>query len=183
MQDAPLEAHEQTEHLTHEHDGFVSRVAILISLLAVLAAVAGNVESIEAEKTLATAGEATLQQDEATDAWSEYQADSIKRHLYTIAADENPSNGANYAKVAKEQEHKQAAIRSRAEALESERNRLRRESDRHESRHHWLTAAATLFEIAIALSTVSIITRRHWFWGAAAVLGGCGLVLLAVPFV
>ena len=31
-------------------------------------------------------------------------------------------------------------------------------------RHHWLTGAATLIEIGIALSTVAIITRRRLFW-------------------
>jgi hypothetical protein len=182
MQDAPLEAHERTEHVMHEHDGFVTRVAILISVLAVLAAASGNLEGIEAEKTLASSSEATLQQDEATDAWAEYQADSVKRHLYTIAAEENPSNAAKFAKVAKEQERKQSAIRSRAEGSEAARSRSVQESRRHEGRHHWLTGAATLFEIAIALATVSIITRRQWPWATAAVLGVCGLALAAVPF-
>jgi hypothetical protein len=52
----------------------------------------------------------------------------------------------------------------------------------HEDRHHWLTGAATLFEIGIALSTVAIITRKRWLWGAATGFGVCGIVLLGVTY-
>ncbi len=185
MHDAPLEAHEHTEHLAHEggHDRFVARLAILVSSLAVLAAVAGNLESLETTKALATTGEATLSQDEATDAWGEYQADSIKRHLYTIVGELNPAKAAGYAKIAREQNAKQAAVRKRAADAEAARTRLVAESRRHEERHHWLSAAATLFEIAIALSTVSLVTRKHWLWQSAAVLGAAGITLGAMAFV
>ncbi len=184
MHDAPLEAHEHAEHLAHEgaHDRFVSRLAVLVAGLAVLAAVSGNLESIETTAALSATGEATLSQDEATDAWGEYQADSLKRHLYTLAADLNPAAAATYIKTAKEQAGKQAAIRARAEAAQARRVDLISESRRHESRHHWLTGAATLFEIAIALATVSLVTRRQWLWLGSAALGIGGLALLATAF-
>lgn len=185
MHDAPLEAHEHTEHLAHEahgHDGFVSRLAVLVAGLAVMAAVAGNLESLETTKALATTGEATLAQDEATDAWSEYQADSIKRHLYTVAGALDPAKAADYAKTAKEQNAKQADVKKRAQEAEAERSRLVAESREHETRHHWLSAAATLFEIAIALTTVSLVTRKNWLWQTASVLGIAGAVLGAMAF-
>jgi hypothetical protein len=186
MHDAPLEAHEHTEHLAHEgglHDGFVSRLAVLVAGLAVLAAVAGNLESIETAAALTETGEATLSQDEATDAWGEYQADSLKRHLYTLAGDLNPAAAARYAKIAKEQSGKQADIRARAVAAQNKRGELLAESKQHEARHHWLTGAATLFEIAIALATVSLVTRKKWLWVGSAALGIGGLVLLTTAFV
>jgi hypothetical protein len=184
MHDAPLEAHEHTEHLAHEggHDRFVSRLAVLVAGLAVCAAVAGNLESIETAAALAATGEATLAQDEATDAWSEYQADSLKRHLYTVAADLNPAAAAKYAKTAKEQAAKQSDIRAHALAAQQKRADLLAESKQHEARHHWLTGAATLFEIAIALATVSLVTRRNWLWLGSAALGIGGAVLLATAF-
>lgn len=188
MHDAPLEAHEHTEHLAHEshgggHDTFVSRLAVLVAAFAVLAAVSGNLEAIETAKALATTGEATLSQDEATDAWAEYQADSIKRHLYTVAGELNPAKAAAYAKTAKEQTGKQAEIKKRAQDAEAERARLVAESRQHEERHHWLAASATLFEIAIALTTVSLVTRKNWLWQSAAVLGLGGVILGAMAFV
>jgi len=39
-----------------------------------------------------------------------------------------------------------------------------RDSAGMRERHHWLTGAATLIEIGIALSTGAIITARRTFW-------------------
>ena len=50
------------------------------------------------------------------------------------------------------------------------------------TRHHWLTGAATLIEIGIALSTVAIITRRQSFWFGAMGLGAVGIALFAVAY-
>ena len=50
------------------------------------------------------------------------------------------------------------------------------------TRHHWLTGAATLIEIGIALSTVAIITRRLPFWFGAMGLGTAGIVLFAIAY-
>lgn len=182
MHDAPLEAHEQTEHAVHAPDRFVARAAILVSALAVLAAVSGNLESLEASQALATSSEATLRQDEATDAWGEYEADSLKRHLYTLAQDLNPAQKQKYAETAKENADKQAAIRAKAKAAEATRTQLEAESREHENRHHGLTGAATLFEIAISLATVSIITRKNWLWQSGVALGIGGLILLAAAY-
>ena len=183
MHDAPLEAHEHTEHLAHGgHDGFVSRLAVLVAGLAVFAAVAGNLEAIETAKALTTTGEATLSQDEATDAWAEYQADSLKKHLYTVAGALAPQKAVPYAQEAKDESAKQEAVKNRAKAAEAERRRLVAESRKHEERHHWLSGASTLFEIAIALSTVSLVTRKAWLWQSAAVLGAAGVVLGVIAF-
>jgi hypothetical protein len=184
MHNETLEAHEHTEHALHAaHDGFVSRVAIQVAVLAVLAAAAGNLESIESEKVLLGTSEATLEQDKATDAWGEYEADSIKRHLYSIAAAENGAAAGKFRKTADEQNAKQAEVKKHAQESEQERNKLLAESRVHEARHHWLTGSATLCEIAIALSTVALVTRRKWLWAGGALLGLGGAALLTVAYV
>lgn len=183
MHNETLEAHEHTEHLMHEADGFVTRVAILVAVLAVLAAATGNLEALESEKVLQGTSEATLEQDKATDAWAEYQADSIKRHLYLFEADANPSRASQYRKAAGEEDNKQAAVRVRALAAEKARSDLLSEGRAHETRHQRLTGSATLFEIAIALCTVALVTRRKWAWMGGAALGLGGIVILAAAFV
>ena len=65
---------------------------------------------------------------------------------------------------------------------EAESRKLSAESAGHERRHHWLTGAATLVEIGIALSTIAIITKRRPFWFGALGLGIVGLVLGAIAF-
>ena len=86
--DPALEAHEHAEHAqhaAHERDPFISRVSLTVAVLAVLAAAAGSLETVEGGRAITLSSDAVLDQDKATDAWNEYQADSLKRHIYTIA--------------------------------------------------------------------------------------------------
>ncbi len=185
MENPALEAHEHAEHAehaAHEHDPFISRVAIGVAVLAVLAAVAGSFETVEGGRALGASSEAVLHQDLATDAWDEFQADGLKKYMYTIAADAVPARAAEYKAEAKKRVAKQAEDRKKATDDEADRDRLLAESQRHEDRHHWLTGAATLFEIGIAMSTVAIITRRQWLWFAATAFGVGGLVLLGTTY-
>ena len=183
---AALDAHEHTEHAqhaAHSGDPFISRIAISVAVLAVLAAVSGSLEAVEGGRALNSTSEAVLAQDRATDAWSEYQADSLKKHIYGIAADGGGPNTARYLSIENENISKQAKIRKDAAADEADRDRLLAASAAHEIRHHWLTGSATLFEIGIAMSTVAIITRRHWLWFTAVGFGAVGLILLSSAYV
>ncbi|HEY4274999.1 MAG TPA: DUF4337 family protein [Rhizomicrobium sp.] len=180
--DSPLEAHEQAEgaeHAAHARDPFISMVSITVAVLAVLAATAGSLETVEGGRAITESSEAVLAQDEATDAWNEYQADSLKRHMYDIAAE---TGLAHYRDDSLKEREAQAKARSKAEDAEKERNLRSRESARHEVRHHWLTGAATLIEIGIALSTVAIITRRRPLWFGAMGLGIVGIALFATAY-
>jgi hypothetical protein len=183
--DPALEAHEHAEHAehaAHENDPFISRVSITIAVLAVLAATVGSLETIEAGGAITSSSEAVLAQDKATDAWDEYQADSLKKHIYGLAADAGGANAAKYAGTAKEQTGKQAEVKKTALEDEAERDKLLAASRQHEHRHHWLTAAATLLEIGIAICTVAIITRRRTFWLGSLGLGVVGLVLCGAAY-
>jgi len=182
--DPALEAHEQHEHAEHaEHDPFVARVAITVAFLAVLAAATGSLETIEDGRAITSESEAVLEQDRATDAWNEYQADSLKRHMYLLAADQGGAQADKYRATAKQQADKQKDVRQQATDFEAERERLVQASQGHEGRHHWLTGAATMLEIGIALSTVAIITRRRFLWSGALLLGAGGIALLAAAYV
>jgi hypothetical protein len=183
--DPALDAHEHTEHAehaAHERDPFISKITMTVAALAVLAAVAGSLETVEGGRALGASSEAVLHQDKATDAWDEFQADGIKRYMYTIAADSVPAHASDYKAAAKKRSDKQIEDRRKAMEEENERDRLLAESQAHEGRHHWLTGAATLFEIGIAMSTVAIITRRHWLWLAATAFGFGGLGLLGITY-
>jgi hypothetical protein len=185
VHDPALDAHEHTEHAAHaahEHDPFTSKITMTVAILAVLAAVAGSLETVEGGRALGAASEAVNKQDQATDSWNEFQADGLKRHIYTIASGSGGALASGYAKTAKKEGAKQDKDKETALDFEKERDALSRESQAHEGRHHWLTGAATLFEIGIAMSTVAIITRRHWLWYAATTFGVGGLILLGTAY-
>ena len=183
--DPALEAHEHAEHAeqaAHEHDPFISRVSITIAVLAVLAAAVGSLETIEAGGAITSSSEAVLSQDKATDAWDEYQADSLKKHIYGIAADAGGPKAEKYAATSKEEGDKQVEFKKTATEDETERDKLMGESRAHEHHHHWLTAGATLLEIGIAICTVAIITRRKAFWLGSIGLGVAGLALFGAAY-
>jgi hypothetical protein len=183
--DPALEAHEHAEHAehaAHEADPFISRVSITIAILAVLAASVGSLETIEAGGAIKASSEAVLNQEQATDLWGEFQSDSLKKHIYGIAADGGGAKAQTYADTAKKEGAKQAAEQAKALAFEKKRDELMVESHEHQHRHHWLTAAATLLEIGIAISTVAIITRRKTFWLGSVGLALGGLALAGVAF-
>jgi len=183
--DPALEAHEHAEHAehaAHEHDPFISRVSITVAVLAVLAAAMGSLETIEAGGAITSSSEAVLSQDKATDAWNAYQAESLKKHIYGIAADAGGAKAEKYAETSKEEGDKQGDFKKEATQEETERDVLLKASREHEHRHHWLTAAATLTEIGIAICTVAIITHKRPFWMGSLALGAVGLALGAAAY-
>ena len=182
--DPALEAHEHTEHAehaAHARDPFIAKVSITVAVLAVMAAAAGSLETVEGGRAITESSEAVLAQDKATDSWNEYQADSLKRHMYEIAL-ASGGNAEKYREEIGKDREGQAKAREKAEEAEKDRDLRLRESAKHERRHHWLTGAATLIEIGIALSTVAIITSRRTFWFSAMGLGGVGAALFAVAY-
>ena len=171
------EQHERAEHAHHAQDPFITRVSITIALLAVAAAIVGSLETVQSGKAINATSRAVLAQDKATDVWNEYQADSLKKHLYGIAADTPGPNATRYRKASTDQVADQAALRGRAMAGEHERDQLVEAAETAEKRHHWLTAAAALLEIGIGVSSVSIITKNRLFWFGALALGLTGVAL------
>jgi hypothetical protein len=180
-----MDAHEhaeRAEHASEAKDPFVTQVSITIAILAVLAAIVGSLETVESSTAITASSRSVLYQDQATDTWNEYQSDSLKKHLYGVAADQGGPQTARYKKAAADATARQADVQLKAKALEAKREQLTVVSEAAEKRHHWLTAASALLEIAIGISSVSIITRQRLFWFGALGLGTGGLALFVVAF-
>ncbi|MDR3513434.1 MAG: DUF4337 family protein [Caulobacteraceae bacterium] len=185
MHDAPLEAHEHAEHAehaAHANDPFISRVSITIAILAVVAAAAGSLETFESASAIIEANKAVLVQDKATDQWNFFEAKSLKKNMYSIAADAGGPKAAAYKAKAKDEGAGQDEAQAEAKSLEAEREHDLALSDTHERRHHRLAIAATLLEIGIAISTIAIITRSRWPWIGAASLGAVGAAVVALAY-
>lgn len=181
--DAAFEAHEHAEHAehaAHEADPFIGRVSITIAILAVLAAAAGSLETVEAGAAITSSSEAVLKQDQATDNWGFANSKAIRKNLYLVAADQNAAKAEAYEKAEQKAEKDEDKAQDAARDFEKERDQLLAASRTHERSHHWLTIAATLLEVGIAVCTVAIITKRRSFWFGSMVLASVGAVLLAV---
>lgn len=185
MSDSPLAAREHiehAEHAAHANDPFISLVSITIAILAVIAALASSLETFESASAIIAANKAVLAQDQATDQWSFFEAKSMKKNLYAIAADSGGARADGYAKKAKTEGAGQDEAQAEAQKLETVREQQIKLSETHEARHHHLTIGATLVEMGIALATIAIVTKRRWPWMIAAGLGGVGAVVAVLTY-
>lgn len=178
MSDAPpTEAFEHQEHAAHAAHvgGFMATVAITIAVLAAVAAAIGSLEAIESGGAVAAKNDAVLHQNRATDQWNFFQARSIKRNMYEIAASAGGPKADDYKARVQEYTQQSAEIESKAKDLEAASEIALASSERHEHRHHYLTLATTLLHIAIAVATVAIVSGgTRWPWFASLALGVAG---------
>lgn len=188
MDDSPaeqLEHAEHAEHAAHSGDPVLVLVSVTIAILAVIAATIGSFETVESGLSITDKNESVLLQNQATDAWGFFQAQSIKKNLYDIAAAGTADDAlkATFDKKARGYETDSTEVRTKAEDLEKERDAKLADSTGHERRHHTLTAAVTLLHVSIAIATIAIIMRgRRWPWYTAMVMGAVGTVMAAIAY-
>ncbi|MFZ1961544.1 MAG: DUF4337 family protein [Methylovirgula sp.] len=183
--EAPTEDFEHAEHAEHAAgDPFLAIVAITIAILAVIAAGVGSLETIETAATIDSKSGAVLLQDKATDTWNFYQAKSLKKNLYEIAAAAGGANAEAFQQQAKRNGDDQQKLQTLGNALEAQRDVKLEESEHHEHRHEVLTVSVTLLHISIAIATIAIIRRgTRWPWNAALMLGIAGVIGTAFAYI
>lgn len=175
---------EHAEHAAHEGTPFLLVVSMTIAILAVVAASVGSLESIETAAALTSQNAAALNQNKASDQWAFFQAKSIKKTAYEVAAKQGGPNAEQLALEARRYEEEGRAIKSEAERLEHRVEEHLHEAERHEHRHHILTMAVTLLHASIAIATIAIITKgRRWPWFGGLALASAGVALAAYAFV
>lgn len=173
----PTDAFEHQEHAAHAArvGGFMATVAVTIAVLAAVAAAIGSLEAIESGGAVAAKNEAVLHQNKATDQWNFFQARSIKRNMFEIAASAGGPKADDYRARVQEYAQQSAEIEAKAKELESRSDDALALSEKREHRHHYLTLATTLLHIAIAVATVAIVSGgTRWPWFASLCLGTLG---------
>ena len=169
---------EHAEHAAHTNDNFTTKVSITVAILAVLATSVGSLETIETAGVTVAKNEAVLLQNKATDAWNFFQAKSMKKNMYEIAAASGGPKAEDFAKQAKRYGAEQNDVKKQAEDFEKKSEERLHASDGHAHRHHVLTIAVTMLHISIAVATVAIITRgQRWPWYASMILAAVGLAV------
>jgi CHASE3 domain sensor protein len=187
MNEAPTEAFEHVEHAehaAHSGDSFLAVVSITIAILAVLAASVGSLETIETAGTINGKNEAVLLQNKASDIWNFYQAQSIKKKIFEIAAAAGGPKADDYTAQAQRYNEDEKKHFAEGKELEKQTEEKLHESAHHEHRHHILTIAVTLLHVSIAIATVSIVRRgARWPWYTAIALGIGGLIGTAYAYI
>jgi len=173
-----LERFEKAEEVSEEREQFGRRVAVLVAVVAALLAVASLSGSRFAE-------EAILDQARASDAFNEYQANSLKLHVNqdTISTLTILGKGSPNEAAAKAAADKLAAANT--DKYQPNKDRLLPKAtgfvdaqEKAEARHRVLQFSEAALQLAIVLLSVSIITRIVLLVFGAGAVAAAGLVLL-----
>ena len=161
--------HETIQEKAHEsHDRWSMKIALTTALIAVFAAITGLIAEHKAN-------EALIAQIQSSDQWAYYQAKGVKSEIYNSA---NEVLAAQHLSLPQEKQEKithykeeQAEIKAKAEELQNEANR-------NLAKHSKLSLGITLFQIAIAISAIAILTRRRFLWYISIAFSAAGLIYL-----
>ncbi|HTA28731.1 MAG TPA: DUF4337 domain-containing protein [Bacteroidia bacterium] len=157
--------HESIEEKAEElgKKGWSLYLAISTAFMAVLAALS----SLQAGHH---SDEALISQVKASDQWAFYQAKGIKSEITQLMVANN--TGGDTVKLDKkiaQYKSDQADIKKTAQEDEEE-------SHEHLSRHIILARAVTLFQVSIAISAISIMTKKRFLWYIAIAISMAGIV-------
>ncbi|HTQ65531.1 MAG TPA: DUF4337 family protein [Puia sp.] len=162
--------HEKAEEKMREKkERWTLYVALSTAFMAVLAAIAGLLSGHQAN-------EALIEQIRSADQWNFYQSKSIKSE---IAASTGKILEALPGKKADETS-KQALDRyeKEKEDIRQKAEEEEKKSEEHLQTHVTLSKAVTIFQIAIALSAIAILTRKKPLWYGSLILTVVGAVFL-----
>jgi len=169
------EIHELQEHAEEaHHDRTLAPVTVTMAVLAVLVATV----SLLGHRTHT---EELLLQNQSTDRWAQYQAKSIRRHNYDMFTDllsvsaVRDAEAASkmrerYAREVERYREDQKELDAEARKLEAETANARRQADRFD-------LAEVFLEVALVITSMTLLTRRRAFWFAALVIAAAGVVV------
>jgi hypothetical protein len=166
-------------HHGHEDHPLVLPVSITISIMAVFVAGASllghraHTEGLRLET-------------QAASRWSQYQAKSIRLHedhvgldLTRLGASLNKELAEELKeKYAKEIEHYEGDkedVTQEAKNLENERDLMVREANRFDG-------GEALLEIGLVICSITLLTKKKYFWIGGVLIGAVGIALAATGF-
>jgi hypothetical protein len=176
----PHEHVESAQHVAeaHAHGGANAAVIPLsIAIMAVIAAAFGSMETTWASHAVLARSSAAVRQGEASDLWAFYQARSIKKNMYEIAAGRGGDDAAALSAKADQYAREESDLDKQARAKEAEVKREEAASEEAMHRHYRFTLATNLLHLAIALASVSILIRRRWLWAGSLAVVAAGVVV------
>ena len=169
------EVHELQEHAEHaRHDPSLAPISLTMAVLAVVVA------------TVSLLGhrahtEEVVFQSKAGDQWAFYQAKNIRRHsdelfadLTTVMASKDQAAAGKlhdrYAAEAQRYHDEQKDLDAEALKLEQETEHARRRGDRYD-------LAEVFLEIALVITSITLLSGRRIFWHAGVVMGILGIAI------
>lgn len=169
----------EVEHVAqHGGDKFTSRLAVLTAVLSTVGAIFGYMGGHAQNAALLYKNEAAIQKTSASNQWNYYQAKSNKQNLAELSVTLTSGEAQEKFKQAVERYKKEKEeIKAEADKLEAESKAADRMSEAEMHVHERWALATTLLQIAIALSAITLLTRKRWLLGAVFGATGLGLAV------
>lgn len=172
--DVPLEtvSEEIHHHAEHAREQWILGVALTSAVLAAFAAIASLLAGHHAN-------EAMIDQIAASDRWGYYQAKGVKAavlgsKMELLQALGRPSEKGDEDKL-KRYNEEQAEIQNAAKEKQAD-------SSRHLHTHTVFARSVTMFQVAIAVAAISVLTKRRRFWLVSLGFGIIGVIFLVGGF-
>jgi hypothetical protein len=166
-----------TEHLTDainekaeekkEEERWTLYVALSTAFMAVLAALAGLLAGHHSN-------EALIDQVKASDQWSYYQSKSIKSEL--AVSTDKIIHSLSAKPVSEDNAQTLARYEKEKEDIKEKAGEFEKSSEEHLNKHVTIAKSVTIFQIAIAISAIAILTRRKPLWYGGIILSLAGIV-------
>ncbi|MCG2578519.1 DUF4337 domain-containing protein [Dechloromonas sp. XY25] len=169
----------EVEHVAqHGGDNFTSRIAVLTAVLSTIGAIFGYMGGHSQNAALLYKNDAAIQKTAASNQWNYYQAKSNKQNLAELSVTLTTGEAQQKFQAAIERYKKEKEeIKVEADKLEAEAKASDEHSNKEMHVHERWALATTLIQIAIALSAITLLTRKRWM--LVGVYGASALGLVA----
>jgi hypothetical protein len=152
-----------------QREKWTLHTALSTACIAVLAAIAGLLSGHHVN-------EALIQQIKASDQWNFYQAKSIKSEIATSTS--KILGAYPGAKPQAEDAGAVARYEKEKEEIKKQAEEFQHESEKQLGIHVTLSKAVTIFQIAIAIAAIAILTRKRALWYGSITLTLIGAIFL-----
>jgi Domain of unknown function (DUF4337) len=158
-------------------EGLAQRVAVVTALLATIGALFGYQAGHVSTEAMLLKNDSIAAQAKASDMWAEYQAKStrefLSKNLAAIATEDATktkltTEGDRYAKEKQE-------IGDQAKAFEEESRAANQKAEANIRPHERMALGVALMQVAVALASITVLTRKSWLFYGALIFAGIGV--------
>lgn len=177
MAEDPRELHEHAEK-AHEHAELIA-ATFTMSVMAVLVAAISVLGHRAHTRTLQS-------QTKAADAWAEYQARSIRRHDYQLFSDllsvVQARDSSQAAKLGEDYKHEVQRYTKEQQEGQADARAFESQADQSERKAARYDFGEVCLEAALVITSITLITRRKFFWGFGSALAVAGLLIATTGY-
>ncbi len=194
-----MSTHEHLEHAEHAqhaaHDPFQARVAITMAVMAALLAAVTLLSHRAHNETLQAQIEASILQNQASDAWNFFQAKNIRDHEYEAflpildAVAKAPGQEEVVGKthdywVGQRVKYKTELpeLNEKARNLEEASKEKQNESHFHHERGTRYDLGEICIDVGLVVCSIALLTKKRSFWFSGMAAAVAGTVIAASAF-